>query len=140
MAIAKFDKMTIPPERDRRVKLTPKEKDIIYAAYASGISKVKLCSIYDVSYSTINDVCNPDYYARKLESNKYRFKSNRKFYHREFTNDYHAYTNFERRRVKKSLMGDYNYSKERGRRIQGDTNVYRRTGDKAYPAARAGYR
>lgn len=71
----KSEKIKLPREYDRRVKLTDEQREDIRAEYATGATSTRiLAAKYNVSRRTIQYTIHPERYERLKE----RFKQNRK--------------------------------------------------------------
>lgn len=74
----KSEKMKLPRDQDRRIKLTDAQREEIRQKYASGLySQRALAKEYNVSRRTIQFTVDADKYARAREQFKQRRKDGR---------------------------------------------------------------
>ena len=73
-----IDKINVTKQYDRRIKLSDKDKKIIYKTYwQGGTSYNQLAKQYHVSKRLIIFICNPEKYEKVKEQHKERRKDGR---------------------------------------------------------------
>lgn len=96
----KSDKIRIEKtEHDRRVKLTPEQKDEIREQFALGVSQRKLAKLYRVDRRLISFIVNPESHEENLKRREER--GGTKFYYEK---DKHNNYMKKHRRYKHELM------------------------------------
>jgi len=93
------DKIKLPVGKDRRVKLTPKEKEKICKESLRGASQRELARKYKVSRRLIQFIIDPEKLEKNLLARKKRGSS--KIY---YNKDYHRESMKEHRQYKQKVL------------------------------------